>query len=481
MASSTVEEKRTFNSEAEAGRLPFKGDSPEKAYAHGSTRGFYVYVSTPDADGNVQRWYGIRYGTVGPSGKRKDTKKKLGTVGLLAYGKALQQATAALERAREARDTGKPVLPTLKEAFDEYLEFKTTLVANEKKLKPPTVKDYTDRFHDLVPLDWHNRPLDELTADVWGHLRRDCTTTRSFDVRLRKPVSEGRFDVMMKGPISGLYRRQRETLHPTLANPVPLMRQQGMLSSTKQRHDFIPTEALPAVWNFLETEMRPPQRDITLIGLLTGWRLQLITAIPLDRIKEKKRAVEWRDTDEGGPYAEKDGPAFDYPVSDFLWDKVFAPRLAALRPGQKYLIESGRKPGSPFRDVRDSVRQLDPIVGCHVSAQVLRKTCITLAPASGAPQRSISHNVMHKTSSGSAATGGSDTTSSVYQKRDFQSMKTAANRYADWFSQQVGVNAAPAAAGIEGLSLDKVAALQKLADMPADVLAKILRMADALK
>lgn len=482
---STVTDKEldTFNSEVEAGRLPFTGKAPEKWYAHPTLKGFYVVVSKPNAEGHVQRWYAVRYGEASKNAKGEmetlDRKPKLGPVGLLTYGKALEQATAQLERAREARVSGKPVLPTLKAAFDDFMHFKTKTVADEHKLKPRTTKDYNDRFNILVPADWHSLPIDELTPEEWTKLRTNCITAASWDERGRKPVGESRFDGFMKGAVSGLYRRQR-TFHPLLVNPVPVMRNQKTLSSIKQKHDFIPTEKLPAVWAFLENEVRPPQRDIVLIGLLTGWRLQLMTKIPLNRVNAKRRAVEWRDTDEGGPYAEKDGPSFEYPVSDLLWEQVFAPRLAAAKPGQKYLIESGRRPGEPFKDVRDSVNQLDPIVGCHVTASVLRKTFMSLAPASGASQRSISHNAMHKTSAGSAATGGSDTTSGTYQKRDFVSMKEGANKYSAWFAQQVGLNAAPTPA-VPGLTEDKLAQLQQLAALPPELIAKMLKMADAFK
>jgi len=467
-------EALTFNSEVEAGRLPYAGNSPEKQYRHASVRGFYVSVSKPDAQGMVRRWYVVRYGEKNAKGETVDTKKKLGECGLLGYGKALQMATAAMERGREARATGKAVLPTLKEAFEDYIEFKSEHVAKDKRLKPRTIEDYRSRF-ELVPVEWHSRPIDELTAEEWGRLRTECVTVRSFEARGRKPVSESRFDVLLKGPISGLYRRQRDTLHPTLENPVPKLRQRGQLSSRVEKHDFISTEKLPAVWNFLETEMRAPQRDIARIGLFTGWRKQLMCAIPLDRIKPAKRAVEWRDTDEGGPYAEKDGSKFDYPISDILWDLVFAPRLATVKPGQKYLIESGRNPGEPFSDIRDSLCQMDDIAEVHISCHVLRKTFATLAPASGVPQRTISHLMMHKTS---AAAGASSMTAG-YQKRDFASMKQGANQFAEWLAAQVG--AKPKAVEVEGISGDKMAQLQKLAEMPDEVLAKLLKLSEALK
>jgi hypothetical protein len=88
---------------------------------------------------------------------------------------------------------------------------------------------------------------------------------------------------------------------------------------------------------------------------------------------------------------------------------------------------------------------------------------------------------MHKTSSGAAATGGSNTTAGVYQKRDFTNMRTAANQIATWFAQQVGAASAQAAPAPAGMTPDRLASLQALADIPEKQLAKLLKLAEVLK
>lgn len=464
-----------FSDERTALRLPYAGSSTEKSYAHESIRGFYVFVGRPDENGQSKRWYGVRFDEAQPDGTKKDRKKKLGEVGFVPYGKAVQLATDSIERAREARVTGKPILPTLKEAFDQYLTFKTQFVAKEKQIRPDTVDDYTRRFNELIPLAWHSRPIDEITDKDWTQLRQDCTTVRSFDVRLRKPVGESRFDGLITGVISGVYRRQIESGHKHLENPAQLLRQQGVLSTPKERHDYIPKSALKDVWTFMNNELRAPQRDIILIGLLTGWRNQLICRIPLDRINEEKRAVLWKATDPGGPYAESDGDSFEYPVSDWLWEQVFEPRLRMKTPRQRYLIESNRVPGQPYNDIRDSLAQLSDAAGVHVSAHVLRKTFGTLSPSAAVHPRIISQLMMHK---GKATEGGGSDMTVSYQKRDFDGMKEGANQFAAWFQKQLGIEKA---ADVEGIAPDKLAALQKLADMPEELLSKMLKLADALK
>ena len=473
------EKKSSFRDEVSAARMPYEGKAPEKWWAHDSVRGFYVVVSRPDATGQVQRWYAVRYSVPDEDGSKVDRKPKLGLVGVVRYSKALSDAASAMERARESRSSGKPVLPTLLEAFEDYIEFKTTSVANKNKLLPPTVKDYRDRWHDLIPTDWHTRRLDELTVEKWEQLRMQCTTPLSFEARLRKPVSESRFDVMMKGAISGLYRRQAET-HTTLVNPVTRMRHRGTITQrTNEKDEYIATERLPAVVRHAEQHMRGPQRDILWIGLLTGWRNALLCRIPLDRIKIDKRAVEWRVGDRGGPYIEGNIKTFDYPVSDLLWERVFAPRLAALKPRQKYLIESGRRPGSTFEDVRDSLKMLDEVAGVHVTAHVLRRTMLTLAPGAKVHQRIVSHLAMHKSSSGTSAM------TAQYQKRDFVLMKEGANQWATWFAEQVGWTEGtakePAQPPIQGVSEEKLAKLQALASMDPAALDKLLRLAEAMK
>lgn len=457
--------------------MPPPKTAASREYRHSSVLGFYVRVSRPDAKGNVRRSYIARYDDLDSSGKKVDKKKVLGVTPLMRYGEALDLCTSALQRARKARREGRPSIPTLKEAFDAYMHFKTEEVLEEERLAPATVKDYTDRFTDLIPLEWHNKPLDQLTHAVWQDWRKTCTTAKSFEVRFRKPVSPSRFDVMLCGPISGLYRRTIVE-HPLLKNPVTYLRETKVVrGSTKKSNTFIPSHDLRRAVNYIEQEFRAPQRDITLIGLLTGWRLSLMTAIPLDRIKQEKRAVLWKRTDPGGPYADEDGDEFEYPVSDILWERVFAPRLETVRAGQKYLIESGRVPGEPFSDCRDSLSKLDKVLGVHVSAHVLRKTFMSLAPNAGIQQRVISHLAMHKTS------GGASDVTLRYQKRDFRTMQEGANLYAQWFAKEVGWDApsAAAAAVVEGINNTTLQKLQALANMDQAQLDKLLQLAALMK
>ena len=464
----------SFSSGDEAGRLQYTGASPEKRYPHARTKGFCVFVSKPTDGKPSQRWYGVRYRDV-RDGVTKDIYKKLGPVAQMKCSDAEDEARATLKRARTARATGSTSMPTLKEAFEAYIRFKKTKVAKLKQIKQTTEDDYRARFEALVPVEWHNRTLDELTAKAWTDLRENCTTNLSYDVRGRKPVGEQRFDGMLRGVISGLYRLQLEDDHPTLINPVPLMRRRSVLSEQRQKHDFIAAEKLPDVWQYLQTEMRAPQRDITTIGLLTGWRRQLICRIPLDRINVSLRAVEWRETDPGGPYHEDDSPTFNYPLSDWLWERVFAPRLAMVQRGQKYLIESGRRPGEPYSDIRDSLEKLDPIAGIHVHPHVLRRCFAVHAVPAGVPQRTIEQLMMHK----------AKTMTGKYQARDFEAMKAGANQFAIWFTARVGLSgpvALPAAQPvIEGLTPEKVATLQQLASMPPATLEMLMKFAAAMK
>ncbi len=465
-----------FTNEASVRNAPYIGKAPEKFWANSVVRGFGVVVSKPDEEGNVERWYAARYGKLQSNGTVKDTKTKLGLVTALTFSKAAELATGAIERARDERSSGKPSFPTLLEAFDAYMQFKLTVVESKKRIKPTTEKDYRERWADFVPTEWHGKPLNEVGTDEWTELRMECTTALSYEKRLKKPVSESRFDVLLRGVVSGLYNHAR-LRHAMLVNPIPIMKKMGVLTKrTPMRHAYIASENLRPSIELADQEMRAPQRDILYIGILTGWRDSLIRAIPLDRIKQKKRAVEWRDTDEGGPYAEEDGNTFDYPVSEILWERVFAPRLASVKPGQKYLIESGRKNGAPFKDLRDSLKLLDKPAGVHVTAHVLRKTMLTLAPSAGIDTRVAGQLAMHKSS------GGGLTQTGEYQKRDFVQMKSATNKWATWLAETVGwTTKAKAAPALEGFTPDMLAKLQALASMDPAQLEKVMRVVEAVK
>ncbi len=478
-AQKPAQTKFVFTDENSAARAPFEGAAPEKFWTNPNTKGFGVVVSRPDESGNVKRWYAVRVDKLRPDGTVKDEKVKLGAVGALRFGDAQAQAAAARERARKERKTGVTSLPTLSEAFEGYMLFKTKVVATGERIRPRTVEDYRSRWDDMIPTEWHGVPIDKLTVQRWTDLRVESTTPLSFEKRLRKPVSESRFDGMMRGIISGLYNHYAAS-NRDLVNPVPILRKRGIITKrTPEKHDFIETERLKATVQLAEQEMRAPQRDILIIGMLTGWRDSLIRGIPLNRIDKARRTVEWRATDEGGPYAEPDGDSFAYPVSDWLWDRVFAPRLAVVKPGQKFLIESGRKPGKPFKDIRESLKLLDDVAGVHMTAHVLRKTMITLAPSAHVHQRTIGQLAMHK------STGGGLTMTGSYQKRDYAQMRDGANAWATWFAEMVGwtraAEAAPAPAPIAGMTTETMDKLQTLASMDPAALDKLLRLAEALK
>jgi len=70
-----------------------------------------VFIRKPDENGDVRRWYGVRYGIKVAAGeKTRDRKRKLGLVGVLRYSTALDYATSEIERALDSRDAGHPVL-----------------------------------------------------------------------------------------------------------------------------------------------------------------------------------------------------------------------------------------------------------------------------------------------------------------------------------------------------------------------------------
>lgn len=419
----------TFSDEASALSLPAPDNSPAKTYPHDSIPNFCVTVLKPRKDGKTTRQYIARWSET-VDGKKTDKRVPLGIVGDMRFTAAVAALDTLMKEVREARTEGRSVIPTLADAFRGYMQHKTKGVAEDKRLRARTVEDYTDRYNQLVP-DWlAKQRLDALTWDRWQQFRSWVTSEQRTEQTGRAPLGEARIDGFLRGAISGMYNHWGALLPGKFDNPIRHLRERGVLSTTRKKQDHIKPSDLAKAARVIMTQMTPAARDITLIALCSSWRNALVLAIPLDRIDEQRRTVAWSSKDPGGPYDEDpevDGQRvpFPYPVPDWLWDTVFAPRLLMKRPGQRYLIESNRSRGKPFADIREQLQKLDKALGYHVTGHSLRRTFATVAAGTEAAPAAVTHLMMHKTAR--TGLGVASNMTMQYTQRDTEAMRKAAN------------------------------------------------------
>lgn len=337
--------------------------APEYTGEHwsSSTEGFGMRVGTLKKGGGFERIFLARW----RDEDGKDQKFKIGFVDEMNFSDA---ENAAREKVREEKraaadaKAGIKRAPTLKEAYDSYLE------AKRAGWRPDTLTDYDKRFAhlepfydrcvlDITPVDWFDRymlvsaksgPAMALAANslgraIYGYLIAEGLVTVN-------PCHELKNTAKKKGLI--------------ISEPEP-----------SERH--VPLELVPDYWHILNTRVAPAQRDYMLWMLFTGFRQSMVGTLAWDRLNIQERTYLVYAADRGN----KSKTAFNYPISDELWERVVAPRLALRKPGEKWIIESPKHPGTPMHNVRGSHKLIGGLLGIVLSDHDIRRTFGSVAYA----------------------------------------------------------------------------------------------------
>ena len=210
-----------------------------------------------------------RYGAVAPDQARRLAQELLGRV---AGG-----GDPARERASRRR------LPTLGEAFDEYL------AANPGR-KRSTETLYRGQMHYCLG-DWLSRPLDAIT-------RREVEA-RFHRISERHGWAVGNHAISL---LRSVYRRPCVD-YEKLRNPVELwLAGGGRYHRPVRRRISTPAEVLPRWRDGIESEVAvPATRDIFWFGFYTGMRRGEIVALRWDRVDLERRILRVEETKTGEP------------------------------------------------------------------------------------------------------------------------------------------------------------------------------------
>ncbi len=230
----------------------------------------------------------VNYRT-GSGGRRAPNKRVvIGRYGAMAPDQARRAAQELLGRVAGGGDpagerAGRRHLPTLAEAFDEYL------AANPGR-KVSTETLYRGQMRYCLG-DWLPRPLDAIT-------RRDVEA-RFHRVSERHGWAVGNHVISL---LRSVYRRPCVD-HQELRNPVELwLAGGGRYHRPVRRRISTPAEVLPRWRAGIEAEVVvPATRDIFWFGMYTGMRRGEIVALRWDRVSLERHILRVEETKTGEP------------------------------------------------------------------------------------------------------------------------------------------------------------------------------------
>jgi integrase len=329
----------------------FKGD-----YWSSAQEGFGIRIGAKKLDGSYQKEYLARW----RDEHGKDQRPTIGRYSELEFNDAAEIARkrVAFEK-RRVNDIKRGVEPmmTMNQAYQRYVD------ENRLGWSATTLQGYDSRWKNVKA--FHDRPMDEVTSAEWLDMYIDLLANNGpVAARAAHDLVRNVYEyfvnddeaIIDKNPCLNLKRMAKKR---NIAVPAP-----------KKRTRHITLEQMPDYFTSLTTHAQPGQRDYVLFALLTGFRASLLGSLAWSRLNMKDRTYHVEAVDKGN----KSKVAFDYPICDFLWQRVIEPRLAIRRPECPWIIESPHYPCTPLHSVRGTHEKMERLVGVKLSDHDLRKT-----------------------------------------------------------------------------------------------------------
>lgn len=326
--------------------LPVKGKS-HREYWHESEEGFGVRVMS-----GGRRVYLARFTAL----DGRDKKQVIGVVDDTDYIEARDKVRGLRRSARQRKDGVVPI-PSLLEAYTSYVTLKAD------KLAPATLADYEKRFKYLKPIELH--PLDALLAADWEK--------QYLRIKTAHGTSQAQGVLRLAAALYARALNRRELTHHPIKQ---ISADIGLWSRSKPASRFVPKAALPAFWRACEG-IGGVQRDFLRVALFTGWRTSILGALRWERVNIEQRTYRIAAEDKGNKAKQE----VFYPLPDWLWDNVFAPRLALRRHDSPWVLPSPKKANAPTRAIRGAFATVGSAAGMALSAHDLRRTFASIAQA----------------------------------------------------------------------------------------------------
>ena len=255
--------------------------------------------------------------------------------------------------AERAEATG---LPTLGEAFEDYMAVNPNRSANTNKVYRQNLR--------VNLSDWVNRPLNAISRrDVEARFHR--ITERHGWAGANQTMSL----------LRSIYRRPCVD-HEGLKNPVELwLAAGGKFHPHRRRRISSPAEVLPRWCAGIEAVKMPePVRDVLWIGVYTGMRLGEVKSLRWERVDLERRILRVEET--------KTGEVLELPITDQL-AAVFGRCRARVEelgePGTGWLFPSSKSGSGHLEEVFKFYGPIGKVAGTKFWYHGLRNSFITVA------------------------------------------------------------------------------------------------------
>jgi integrase len=359
----------TFSNAREALKLPCADGKPFTEYYHRTDPFFGIRVMRPKKRSGLQtkNWIVRHRDAHGNDQKATVLPAKEGN-----YQEARYQAERTRREAASRRDSGMRAVPTLLVAYYEYM------IAGKKRWAPATLRMY-QKVHRYFKI-FENVRANKVTATMMEHLIKDIKT----DVEARyKSFKNPTVQITGDATALELMRIVRAIYKDLMADgtvrfsPVAKLQRDGYFDRRDAKTDAIHRDQFPKFWEWLMRSTHPSARDFILVGLFLAFRRSLIGSLTWENVDAKTRSYIIPKFAEGNK-AKKE---INFPIGDWLWERVFEPRLKSPNRHPRWIIPSPKKAGQPLTSIRGTLKGLKSQTGITVTTHGLRRTSATLMHA----------------------------------------------------------------------------------------------------
>lgn len=375
--------RTSFSNARKALGLTCPADKPFREVYHLTEPAFGLRIMAPKLDGSVRKTWIVRY----RDASRKDRKTSIAEATEKNYEEARFRAIRYLRDARRRRNAGLPAVPTLWEAFLDYQRVREEKWSESTKRMYKKATKYFYRFG--------LRPVDKVTPEHMEDLIRDI-----------KAAAQARYDSFKKPTVKAdgtasakcAMRIMRAVYRDLIADgtvrhsPVAKLRHLGYFDRDTPRSDAVHRDQFPKFWAWLHESIHESTRDYILVGLFMAFRRSMLSNLEWRHVDHKARTYRIL-ADAEGNKAKKE---IKFPIPDYLWDHVFAPRWSSPNKHEKWIIPSPKRKGQPLRSIRGALKSLEQLTKVRLSVHGMRRTSATLLHAATGSELLAARLLTHK-------------------------------------------------------------------------------------
>lgn len=259
-------------------------------------------------------------------------RRKLGRHGVIYPDAAREEARQVLLGMAKGDTPVKKAPRSLKELLDSYLDTRTS--GQGKQIKQKTADGY-EWLRDVVLLDWHTKPVKQVTEE--------------FVISLHGKITKDRGPVCANNALR--FARAAMNFGDVVPNPVHVLSRKSLWNPEKKRKGFIKKFGV-AAWIEQAELLDGWMKGAVLMLLFLGLRKNEVLTLKQTQIRDKCVVLEEGET--------KNSDEHVVPMGPYLWE-----RIKPLLDGSEYVFQSRRSDTGHIVDVRKSLAKLGEAITVH--------------------------------------------------------------------------------------------------------------------